>query len=253
MLLDRRNLLKAAVALTSVVSLKSAASAGARTAKFGAVAFDAFTVFDPRSVNATAEALFPGRGMELMNVWRTRQFEYAWLRVVTGSYRNFSNVTDDALTFAARSLKLELSPDQRRTLVGSYSNLKPWPDAVEALQSLRAAGLRLALLSNFTPAMLDGCIQASKIPGLFDMALSTDAIQTYKPDPRAYRLAVDQFKLDRENILFAAFGAWDAAGAKAFGFTTFWNNRLGVPYDELTFQPDVVGASLTDLRTYLEA
>ena len=43
-----------------------------------AVAFDGFRTFDPRSVSALAEQLFPGRGPELSNLWRTRQFEYTW-------------------------------------------------------------------------------------------------------------------------------------------------------------------------------
>lgn len=50
---------------------------------------------------------------------------------------------------------------------------------------------------------------------LFDALLSTDANHTYKPDPRAYQLGVDRLKLERRDIVFAAFGGWDAAGAKS--------------------------------------
>ena len=61
----------------------SSAREGAAPARIGAVLFDAFPVFDPRPVAAIAEAELPGRGTELTAVWRTRQFEYTWLRVVT--------------------------------------------------------------------------------------------------------------------------------------------------------------------------
>ena len=54
--------------------------------KIKAVAFDGFTTFDPRPISAVAEELFPTRGVELSNLWRTRQFEYTWLRTLTGNY-----------------------------------------------------------------------------------------------------------------------------------------------------------------------
>ncbi|MFO0892529.1 MAG: hypothetical protein U0790_25720, partial [Isosphaeraceae bacterium] len=67
----------------------AAGSLGAKSVAQGArpvkvVAFDAFPVLDPRPVFALAETLFPGRGTELSNVWRTRQFEYQWLRALAG-------------------------------------------------------------------------------------------------------------------------------------------------------------------------
>jgi 2-haloacid dehalogenase len=42
-----------------------------------AIAFDAFTVFDPRPIAARVEHQFPGRGAEFTSAWRTRQFEYS--------------------------------------------------------------------------------------------------------------------------------------------------------------------------------
>jgi hypothetical protein len=48
-----------------------------------AIAFDAFPIFDPRPVSRLAETLFPGEGADLSNAWRTRQFEYQWLRALS--------------------------------------------------------------------------------------------------------------------------------------------------------------------------
>jgi hypothetical protein len=41
----------------------------------------------------------------------------------------------------------------------------------------------------------------------------TDEAKTYKPDPLAYQLATDAWRLKREEIAFAALAGWDAAGA----------------------------------------
>lgn len=54
-------------------------------------------------------------------------------------------------------------------------------------------------------------------------------------------------------ILFVAFAGWDAAGAKRFGYPTFWVNRLGLPPEELGASPDGTGANLMDLTGFVGA
>jgi 2-haloacid dehalogenase len=214
-----------------------------------AIVFDAFPIFDPRPVFTLAEAIAP----HLSDEWRTRQFEYTWLRVAAGKYADFEQVTRDALTFAAKKVKVQLSSDQRERLMRAYFELKSWPEAAPALKQLKSSGYRLAFCSNFTSRMLEGCIRASALDGVFDEVISTDAARTFKPDPRAYQLACDRLKLKREEILFVAFAGWDAAGAKMFGLPTFWVNRLDQPPEELGVRADGEGKSLTDLVAFLES
>jgi len=216
-----------------------------------ALALDAFVVFDPRPIDALAEQLVPDRGKDLIDRWRTRQFEYTWLRTVAGQHLDFAAVTEGALRWASRSLQLSLDPGTQRRLLEAHARLGPWPDASAALASLRARGLRLALLSNFTPAMLAGCVRASGLDGVFDRVLSTEAVRTFKPDPRAYQLGVDALRLRREEIAFAAHAGWDAAGARWFGYRTLWVNRLGLPPEELSAQPDAIHSSLGELARAL--
>ncbi|KYF54127.1 haloacetate dehalogenase [Sorangium cellulosum] len=215
--------------------------------KIKAIAFDAFAILDPRPIAALAEELSPGKGALLSEAWRTRQFEYTWLRVASGEYADFWRVTRDALVFAERLLSLDLGEEKRARLLGAYLDLEAWPDAAPALRSLEDAGLRLSFLSNFTPRMLDAAIEGAGLGGLFEHVLSTDRARTYKPDPRAYRMALDAFHLEREEILFVPFAGWDAAGARWFGYPTFWVNRLGLPAEELGVTADATGASLADL------
>jgi 2-haloacid dehalogenase len=217
-----------------------------------AVLFDAFPVFDPRPVAALAETEFPGRGAELTALWRTRQFEYTWLRTAARDYADFWRCTDDALRFAATSLHLDLDAARRERLMNAHLALRPWPDAAAALRSLRASGVRLGMLSNFTPTMLDTAIRDSGLDGIFEHVLSTDQARTYKPDPAAYQLGVDAFGLPREEIVFAAFASWDAAGAKRFGYPTYWVNRSQAPAEMLgTSPPDGTGLTLSEFAAYL--
>jgi len=217
-----------------------------------AVAFDAFPVFSPAPVALRAEALFPGRGAALTDEWRLRQFEYAWLRLLSGRYADFWQVTQDALVFAARKLRLDLDSDKRAALMDTFLELVPWPDVVPALDSLAKSGLRLAFLSNFTARMLESNLERSGLSPRFDRVLSTDRAKTYKPDPRAYGLGTEALGLGREEILFVAHAGWDAAGAKAFGYPTFWVNRTDLPQEELGAPPDAVGRDLSDVVRFLD-
>jgi 2-haloacid dehalogenase len=247
----RREFLTTGLGLTGTL-LAPALAAAVRPSKYRAIAFDAFTVFDLRPIAARCEALFPGRGSELVGMWRTRQFEYAWLRAVANRYANFERVTDDSLTFAAKALNLEMAAEKREQLLRAHFELAAWPDAIPALTKLRGAGLRLAFLSNFTPGMLNGCIKFAGLDGVFDHVLSTDAARTYKPDPRAYELGTAALELPREQILFAAFAGWDAAGARSFGYPTFWVNRLGLPPEQLGVLPDMTGPDLNALLAFVD-
>jgi 2-haloacid dehalogenase len=251
MSLDRREFLQLAAgsALTGAAMMR----VGARVAEqqYRAVAFDAFPIFDPRPVFALAETLFPGRGADLSSAWRTRQFEYQWLRASAGQYADFWQTTEEGLVFAAQLLKLELTPEKRSRLMQAYLELQAWPDVAATLHDLRNAGIRLALLSNMTPKMLEAGIGNAGLGGLFEHVLSTDRMRTYKPDRRAYQMGIDAFKLRRDEIVFAAFAGWDAVGAKWFGYPTVWVNRANSPAEELGVTPDATGQDLTALVRFV--
>src|SRR5689334_1714378 len=116
--LDRREFLSLAIgAIAADLAGQQPASAAAKAGIY-AIALDAFTTFDPRPVFALAEQLFPGRGAELGSAWRTRQFEYQWLRAAAGHYADFWQATEGSLVFAAKQLKLDLTADKREQLMG---------------------------------------------------------------------------------------------------------------------------------------
>src|SRR5262245_48004117 len=52
-------------------------------------------------------------------------------------------------------------------------------------------------------------------------------LRTYKPDPRAYRMAVDAFGVRREGIAYFAFAGWVAGGVEVVRL----HDLLGQPYD----------------------
>jgi len=223
--ISRRRLLTQAGTAVAAGMLNDVAPARARAEGIEAIGFDAFTIFDPRSVAAAVEESFPGKGQEIFSTWRLRQFEYCWLRTLNKNYADFQQITEEALVFACKSAKVDLEASARAKLMDAAFRFKPWPDSVAALKTMRNAGIRLAYVSNLTPEILVTLSDAAGITDLFEHRLSTDLVKAFKPDPRAYQMAEKAFGLPRDKILFAAFGGWDAAGAKSFGLSTFWVRR----------------------------
>ena len=219
--------------------------------QYAAVAFDYLVLFDPDSVAAAVDRIIPGRSREFTSLWRTRQFEYSWLRSISGRYVDFSAITSDALRYTANALHVELTAEQKEQLLDAYSRLTPWPDAADTLRRLRAAHVRVITIANFSPTMLRENARHAGLTPLFDALISTDANHTYKPDPRAYHLGVDHLKLDKRDIVFAASAGWDAAGAKSFGYPTVWVNRLDQPIEELDVHPDRTVADLNGLLDFV--
>jgi 2-haloacid dehalogenase len=249
MMQTRRTFLTAATAVAGAALLGSP-SLAAETGRIEAIGFDAFTIFDARSLDNAAEAWFPGKGQEVAALWKIKLFDYCWLRTLNRRYADFRQVAEESLRFTLAAKGLEAKPQAIEAMVGAFSRLTLWPDSAQALTRMKEAGLRLAYLSNLTEEMLKASDEAAGIAPLFEYRLSTDRVQAYKPDPRAYAMAEQTFKLPRSRVLFAAFGGWDYSGAKSFGLETFWVNRFGVPRENLGVAPDGEGRLLSDLADY---
>ena len=209
-----------------------------------AYVFDAYgTLYDVHSVIARCDALWPGHGARLSQLWRARQLEYTWLRSLMRRYAPFSQVTRDALAYACGALELPLDRPRADALLQAYRSLALFPDAPRAIERLR--GRKTAILSNGSPDMLDPLVANSGLT--FDAVLSADRVKVFKPAPEVYQLAVDALKLPKEKIAFVSSNCWDALGAKSFGFRSFWIQRASVPLDVLGIAPDAVLDSLEAL------
>jgi 2-haloacid dehalogenase len=213
-----------------------------------AVVFDAYgTLFDVHSVVDACEEHFPGWGRALSERWRTKQLEYTWLRSLMGRYRDFRQVTEDALAYACQELGLSLEIPVKERLMDAYLRLKPYPEVTEALRRLDRK--KRVIFSNGSPDMLEPVVKNAAIGDLLDGILSVDEVKTYKPHPYAYTLVLEKLNVERESVLFVSSNAFDIAGAKSFGFRVAWVNRGKKVLDMLEQQPDWV---IHDLRGLAE-
>jgi len=215
-----------------------------------ALVFDAYgTLFDPFAVKTRAEELFPGNGAALSQLWRAKQLEYSWLRTLMGRYENFWNITEDALVFSCRTLKLSCDEHHRKQLMQVYLTLPAFPEVRPALEKL--SSLPLSILSNGTPEMLTPLVAVNNLAHFFRNIFSVDALQLYKPRPEVYQHAVTSLGISKEAIGFISSNYWDVAGAASFGFRTYWLNRNSAVPDELSVAPTATVQTLSDLPAHL--
>lgn len=206
-----------------------------------AFVFDAYgTLYDVHSVVQRCETYWPGKGAALSQLWRAKQLEYTWQRSLMQRYAPFSTVTREALAYACEALKLELSVAQMEGLMGEYLRLALYPDVAETLERMKS---KKAILSNGSPDMLLPLVENSGLK--LDALISVDELKVYKPAPQVYGLAVR--KLGTRRIAFVSSNCWDALGAKSYGFSVYWINRLKAPLDRLGFKPDAVLSTLDEI------
>jgi 2-haloacid dehalogenase len=215
-----------------------------------AVVFDAYgTLFDVYSVSERCEALFPGKGTQVAQLWRSKQLEYTWLCSLIGRYQDFESITSAALRYACTQFTLNLAPTASTELMQQYRRLTVYPEVRAALEQLRPR--RLAILSNGAPEMLNAVVEHAGIRPLFDAVLSVDPVRIFKPHPSVYQSAVGALNVAKQAVAFVSSNYWDAMGATAFGFRTFWINRAGVTPDTLGYEPAAVLSGLDQLKAAL--
>jgi 2-haloacid dehalogenase len=209
--------------------------------------FDAYgTLFDVHSVLARAGAGIQGDLRALSDLWRRKQLEYTWLRSLMERYVDFWEVTAAALHASAEQLGIIVRAEQFERLMQAYLAPSVFPDVKPALEALR--GRPLAILSNGSPRMLDAAVEFNRIDSYFAAGIiSADRVRTYKPSHRVYALGEEILKLPASEILFVSSNAWDAAGAKSFGYRVCWCNRSGGQWERLGASADTIVTSLDQL------
>ena len=199
--------------------------------------FDAYgTLFD---VNAACRELSKEVGeqwQELATLWRLRQVEYTWLRNSMNEYKNFWNITEDALEYAMETLNIK-NEDLKNKLLDLYLKLEAYPEVEKVLIQLKKEGYQTGILSNGSEEMLASAVKNAKLENLIDKVLSVEKCKVYKPSSKVYDLVEKEFKINKINCAFFSSNAWDMHAAAHYGFKTIWVNRFEGNLEKLPGKP----------------
>ena len=217
----------------------------------GACVFDAYgTLFDVNSAARGAADTLGPNWQPLAEIWRQKQLQYTWLRSLQNRHADFWQVTGDALDFAMASLEIT-DNGLRERLMELYLQLSAFPEVRSVLESLKAAGIKTAILSNGSPRMLASAVENAQISDLLDAVLSVEEVGVYKPHPKVYALAEQHLGLPADRMSFQSSNSWDAYGAKAYGYNVVWCNRYGQEQERLPGEPDAQIRNLDELLPIL--
>jgi 2-haloacid dehalogenase len=218
-----------------------------------ACVFDAYgTLFDFASAARNCREVPADKMGALTSLWRDKQLQYTWLRAVQRRHADFWQVTSDALDYALETLGLDQTALHER-LMRLYLELEPFPEVPGVLERLQRGGMRMGILSNGSPKMLEAVMKSSKLGRYFDAVLSVEEVGVFKPHPSVYELAVDRLDLTAAAIAFQSSNSWDAYAASAFGMKVVWCNRYGQRRERLPGAPDREIKTLAELPALVGA
>ena len=201
-----------------------------------AIIFDAYgTLFDVNSAAEKSKIKIGDKWEAFANYWRTTQLEYTWLRSLMHRHKDFWQITEDSLD---KSMKIfNINKDMKTELLNLYKKLSPFSEVKETLENLKKKEMKLSILSNGTPELLNELVVSNKLDAIFDDIFSIEEVRIYKPDSKVYDLPVNKYKIKPNEIIFLSANTWDVSGGGNYGYNSVWVNRNNTVFDNLDYKP----------------
>ncbi|MGH8679460.1 MAG: haloacid dehalogenase type II, partial [Burkholderiales bacterium] len=203
------------------------------------------TLLDLRALTPHFERVF-GDGQVLFQ-WFGQVLQSALLSVVTGPYYDFGKVGRAALDMIAARRGVELGDADRTAIVGGMRTLPPHPDVKPGFDKLKAAGFRMATLTNSPTAVADSQIANAGLKPYLEKIISVDSVQSLKPAAKVYRHAAETLGVAVGEIRLIAAHSWDVAGAMRAGCAAAFVARPGMVLDPLFEAPDIVAPDISQV------
>ena len=201
-----------------------------------AIIFDAYgTLFDVNSAAEKCKDKIGDKWEGFANYWRTTQLEYTWLRSLMKRHKDFWQVTEDSLDKSIKAYEIDSS--MRNELLNLYKTLSPFKEVPEVLKSLKDKNLKLAILSNGTPFLLNELVRSNNLENIFDDIFSIEEVGVYKPDSKVYDIPMKKYQLQRDQVAFLSANTWDVSGGGNYGYNSIWVNRNKNTFDNLDYIP----------------
>ncbi len=177
--------------------------------------------------------------------WFAQMLRTAFVSVITDRYADFGTIGRAALTMTAQRRGVTLSEDDRVWILGGMRRLPPHPEVPASFERLKAAGLRLAALTNSTKEAADAQLTHAGLFDFFDEVLSVEYVGCLKPHPAVYQMAAERLGAAPGNLRLVAAHNWDITGAMRAGWAGAFIARPGMLLGPLDEHPDITGPDLS--------
>ena len=201
-----------------------------------AIIFDAYgTLFDVNSAAERCKDKIGDKWEGFGNHWRTTQLEYTWLRSLMKRHKDFWQVTEDSLDKSMKTYEIDSS--MRNELLDLYKILSTFKEVPQVLKSLKEKDLKIAILSNGTPALLNELVESNNLENIFDDIFSIEEVGVYKPDSKVYDIPINKYQIQKSEVTFLSANTWDVSGGGNYGYNSIWVNRNNNTFDNLDYIP----------------
>lgn len=179
-------------------------------------------------LHAAANAILDEEGLEPITLTQARDF------VGAGAGVFVSRMMETRALPAGKALHARLLERFLAHYQSGISFTRPYPQALETLAALRAAGWRLGLCTNKPLAPTRAVLDALDMAGLFSAVTGGDSLPQRKPDPAPLRMTLARMGVRR--ALYVGDSEIDAQTARAAGqpFALFAGGYRKVPVEELS-------------------
>ena len=143
-------------------------------------------------------------------------------------HKDFWQVTEDSLDKSMKTYEIDSS--MRNELLNLYKILSPFKEVPEVLKSLKDKNLKLAVLSNGTPSLLNELVYSNNLENIFDDIFSIEEVGVYKPDSKVYDIPIKKYNIKKNEVAFLSANTWDISGGGNYGYNSIW----AVSYTHLT-------------------
>ena len=211
-----------------------------------AIIFDAYgTLFDVNSAAEKCKEKIGDNWEGFSNYWRITQLEYTWLRSLMKRHKDFWKITEDSLDKSMKAYKIDSS--MKNELLYLYKILSPFNEVPEVLKTLKKKNLKLAILSNGTPSLLNQLVKSNNLENIFNDIFSIEEVGIYKPDSKVYDMPIKKYQIKKEEVVFLSSNTWDVSGGGNYGYNSIWVNRNNNIFDNLDYKPKNEIKNLTEL------
>lgn len=209
------------------------------------------TLSDMTPLRRRLEAV--GASPELFGTWFAGVLRDGFALTAAGGYASFREVADAGLRgllSQVRGFAGDLSSGVEHVL-DAFTGLEVHPDVPDGVRLLRAAGFRLATLTNGAAALTEQLLTRAGLREHFELLLDVGTPRAWKPAAAAYRYATETLAVDAAGTLLVAVHPWDIDGARRAGLQAAWLRRGAAEYPAVMSMPSLIAADLRDLAHVL--
>lgn len=206
------------------------------------LAFDVYgTLINTHGVISRLQGFIGDKAQPFSYTWRDKQLEYSFRRALMQSYEDFSVCTRQALDYTCAFYHIDLTQEQKITLLDDYRTLPAFEDVKSSLMQLRDAGHQLYAFSNGSSQAVETLLHSAGIHEMFLRVVSANDIRSFKPNPAVYEHFLSETQALPSDSWLISSNPFDVLGALSVEMKAAWVQRS----EEAIFDPWEIEPTVT--------